>query len=614
MRNTIYACLATLFILCGCGAKSDNLKSMVEYIPFQSCADGRWGLISTDGEVLFKDEFSEKISMAMNGRFFAKDKEGNWLIYTAEEQPQQVGNDAYKEIAPFSEDVTVAVKPGGHVAIIDRDGNEVKVLDAIDGKKVIRVSRFSQGVAYFQTEEDLYGAIDTNGDVIVAPEYCAMTKASDGKFFAIEKQYQEELGDDYETFDKTVAKIFDLGGNVINEIPFKGLYSVNPDFKDGCFIVKKKYGEEERCGIMDEQGEWVVNPSAKNKVIDEMQDKHFIFNDDGNYGLMDFDGNTVLRAKYDDMDFMADNLLSAQKEGEDNYSFIDFEGNPVGTADFTVAYGFYGAGDYCIVRFDSNDYGFVGTDGERLKLDKGIELYDIILNVGDDMVEDDFIDYAAYVASMNISSTSIDGIRLGISAERAASIVGQRRGETISAEDCTDESSLDYTREHRYSNLNFSIFFNKDFVSPITRTVYEEYYGYRFPREETTGYRFSDAKVDAIQIRLNVRFDKLEDKLIPLMAALKQKLTGMGRVIAERTDHTGIAVNLGSGNVAIAFIDREDKDILFIGIGRQDAINLDNARGAMESGDSSTANDETPIDTLADVYVDEEVLDSVVAD
>ena len=54
MKNTIYACLAVLLIFCGCSSKSDNINSLVEYIPFQSCEDGRWGLISTDGEVLLQ--------------------------------------------------------------------------------------------------------------------------------------------------------------------------------------------------------------------------------------------------------------------------------------------------------------------------------------------------------------------------------------------------------------------------------------------------------------------------------------------------------------------------------------------------------------------------------
>lgn len=583
MRNTIYACLAMLFILCGCGSKTKDLKSMVEYIPFQSSEGGRWGLISPEGKVLFEEEFSERITMAINGRFFVKDKDGNWQIFSAEEKPRQVGNDAFKEIAPFTEDVTVAAKPGGHVAIINRDGNEVKVLDAIGGKRVKRVSRFYQGIALFLTEEDLIGAINTSGDIIIPADYCRMAEPSEGRIIGIDKKYKEDV--ENKPFDKAVATVFDLEGKVISEIPLKGFTNIEPDMREGLFLVKKKYGSEERFGLMDEKGEFVVMPSAKNHRIIDVQGKHFIFRDDDNYGLMDFEGNIVLRAKYDRLSFVADNLLSARKDDDDNGRFIDFEGNPVGTADFKYSWGLYGEGKYCLVSFDSNEYGFVSKDGERLKLENSTELYDVILNTGDDFVDSDFVDYAAYVAGMNITGNSLDGISLGTSAQRAASMVGERKGETITAEDSRGDDELTYSKEHDYSNLYFTVYFDKDISAAITKTVYEDYYGYRFSREEITGYRFTDAKVDVIQIRINVRYDKLDGKLPELMKALKNKLTGLGSVIAERSDHTGIAVKTASGNVVMAFIERDSPNILYVGVGREDKVNLDNARGSMEGGD-----------------------------
>lgn len=603
MKNTIFAWLTALLLLCGCGSKTEQIESLVEYLPFQSSEDGRWGLISTDGEVLFEEEFTEPITAAVNGRFFAENSDGNWEIYTAEEKPQQVGSDVYKEISPFTEDVTVAVKPGGHVTIIDRDGKEVKVLDVIDGKKVKKVWRFTAGIAVFQTEDDLYGAIDTDGDVVIPADYCILTTPSEGKLTGLENQYKEELEDDEDVFVKAVAKVFDLKGSVVSEIPLKGISGINADFKDGVMRFAKKYGEEDRYGLMDETGEFVLAPSAKNHRIYDIRNHHFIFHNDGKYGLMDFEGNVVLRAKYENLEFADDDILYAQKDDDDDYTFIDFEGNRIGTAEFKWGYGFYGDGAYFLARFDDNDYGFVSRDGERLKLEGNTELYDVRISAGVEVVESDFVDYAAYVASMNITGNSLDGISLGTSAQRAASMVGERNGETITAEDSRGEDELSYTKEHNYSNLYFSLYFDKDISAAITKTVYEDYYGYRFSREEITGYRFTDAKVDAIQIRINVKYDKLEGKLPELMKALKSKLSGLGRVIAERSDHTGIAVKTSSGNVVIAFIDRENEHILYVGVGREEKVNLGNARGSMEGGDLSGDNwsdeDAVAVDSVA---------------
>ena len=59
-------------------ASSCTKKSTVEFLPFQSEEDGRWGLISPKGEVLFTEEFEREPTVARNGRFMVRDKDGNF--------------------------------------------------------------------------------------------------------------------------------------------------------------------------------------------------------------------------------------------------------------------------------------------------------------------------------------------------------------------------------------------------------------------------------------------------------------------------------------------------------------------------------------------------------
>ena len=85
-------------------------ESKTSYLPFRSSKDGKWGLMGTDGKVLFEEEFKDAPTSVKNGRFMVENGNGKWEIYTAEKKPTKVG-DEYIGIADFTADVTPAVKP-----------------------------------------------------------------------------------------------------------------------------------------------------------------------------------------------------------------------------------------------------------------------------------------------------------------------------------------------------------------------------------------------------------------------------------------------------------------------------------------------------------------------
>ena len=77
--NKLSCLLLTLVaLLSSCGQKSAEL----EYIPFRSSSDGRWGMISTDGKVLFDAEFNDMPQAAYCGRFFIENNDGKYELYT----------------------------------------------------------------------------------------------------------------------------------------------------------------------------------------------------------------------------------------------------------------------------------------------------------------------------------------------------------------------------------------------------------------------------------------------------------------------------------------------------------------------------------------------------
>ena len=84
MRKYLLLILVLVFISLLSSCQKE--ESVAEYIPFKSEKDGKWGFINLDGDVLLEDEFKREPTIVSNDRFFAKNKEGYWEMYTADKK------------------------------------------------------------------------------------------------------------------------------------------------------------------------------------------------------------------------------------------------------------------------------------------------------------------------------------------------------------------------------------------------------------------------------------------------------------------------------------------------------------------------------------------------
>ena len=85
----------------------------------------------------------EKPTVAHNGRFFIQTNNGTWEMYTAEKKPQPIGKE-YAHISGFHNGVAIVAEKGKPVSIIDTEGNTIKVLDSIAGKKSLWCKTFQK--------------------------------------------------------------------------------------------------------------------------------------------------------------------------------------------------------------------------------------------------------------------------------------------------------------------------------------------------------------------------------------------------------------------------------------------------------------------------------------
>lgn len=86
------ACIVLLLsALSSCSAPAE--EEQVHYLPFRETADGKWGMMATDGKVLFSAKFANAPTVVYDDRFFVYNDKGLLEMYTAEAEPRKIGGE-----------------------------------------------------------------------------------------------------------------------------------------------------------------------------------------------------------------------------------------------------------------------------------------------------------------------------------------------------------------------------------------------------------------------------------------------------------------------------------------------------------------------------------------
>ena len=328
--------LFMVMILSSCNKETNDY---VTAFPFMETDKGKWGMITTDGEVLFSQEFKNQPTVVRNGMFLVKNEANLWEIYTAEKIPKKIGSE-YTSATIFSNGRAIVCEKDKYITIIDTEGKTIKTLDEIDGKRINTVFRFQEGYAKYIAGED-YGVIDMDGNSVIPCNYCAIMDCSDGKFIAIDKKYKTE----YTSFcyDKLKYTVLNTKGEILFEID-GAKYNQVGKFKEGLLpvCVKKKDSDTEIWGIINEKQEEVIKPDEKITGIEQIRNGMFTYYSDGGWGLMSLEGKTLIKPKYNYLSFDGDNRLMAHNwdENKGGMWFVDTNGNHLNKEPYRGACGF----------------------------------------------------------------------------------------------------------------------------------------------------------------------------------------------------------------------------------------------------------------------------------
>lgn len=153
------AVLATVLPSCG---RSDSA------FPCMIAGDGRWSLIDGDGNILGRNLFASCPTTASEGRFWARNAEGYWELYSLSDCGNPVNDREYCGVSEFYDGRAFVTPRDGSVTVIDSEGRDCLTLDTIAGLHPETVIPVGEGIAVFVAGK-LQGAVNNKGEVIRQP-------------------------------------------------------------------------------------------------------------------------------------------------------------------------------------------------------------------------------------------------------------------------------------------------------------------------------------------------------------------------------------------------------------------------------------------------------------
>lgn len=460
-------------------------------------------MVGPDGKMLFSDEFSNEPSMVINGLFHVEENDA-YSVYKAAEKPQLVqGLEGLKDVGEYSEGVLPIVRPQHRIEYVNADGKTKFTLEPVDGKEIVCVQPFfMDGLAYIITEDNKWGVINPKGKVVIKPSFDFMYMFKDGYALAANKKD-----------DDITACIINKKGEQVVKFK-KDMEPVEYFVTNGTIAAKY----DDRYGFLNLKGEFTKCPS-KVEGIGNRNSKYYAYkSSDGDWGVMDYDGEILVRAKYNEILLLEDKII-AQKDGE--AQILDSSGETLSTIDDAsdiICLAAFFSTEFKITAQDRDTYTLYDLQGKQV----GKETFWDLGKTFSTNVTSDFFDVNAVTTKVlnYIDDDGIAGVKIGDTAskhiDKEKDLSDYKGSMFIDGSDKV-EGGYKYT-------ASFNIYADNTIVNsePVYKTSYIGSYSYEaFDHYDYTVNANSKICTEILQI--NAETDFYDDAFEPIYKGLKKK-------------------------------------------------------------------------------------------
>lgn len=616
ISSKLFGFAMVMILVTGASSCIKGTGEKIEYLPVKSDKDSNWGMIGSDGKILFNDEFKNEPSMVVNNIFTVKEGKG-YSVYTIEENKPKIvkGLEELADAGVMSEGVIPVSKKGSRIEYYDASGKNKFTLEPIKGHEIVGVSAlFTEDRAVFATDEGKYGMINSDGKVVVEPKYGGISYIHDGYAIATEWLDPQKQAEAEEKEVEIHQYLIDLNGKEVFKV--KG-FSIIGQMQNGLIPAIKS----DRYGYINKKGEFTKLPE-KVKGMHLFNGKCFTFsNDEGKWGVMNIEGEIIVRPKYEGILLLTEKTFIAQADSEKFYIVNDEDERVKELDDAKNAFPikelakmYYGLdSDFnLIVNEGDNEYKLYTADGEAI--DKK-DYYEIGFNLTSWVVSD-YFDASAAAKKLTdyVDDNGFDKVQLG------QPLYKYIKGGSPSNYTGTDKYYFENLGSgYRYSLSGYA--YTNSYVAkstPVYRTeTYGYYYTYSYQVFDHYNYSWNQsAVVDYINVTMNVL---AEGQFGAVKSATANALKAKGFKVTKEDKSYSVLSN-GKTVVFLSLSSSDDSSSMMMRMYKEadwskvSASMINSANERYKSAVSDKANLKDEDEALEDSIAVEEVIDYPVAE
>ena len=301
-------------IVASCGNSTKN--STITHIPVQLKVDGNWSFLDIEtGAILFEGEFKKKPSVVTEGVFTTRNDEGDIFYNKIEDEKvfKQIAG-PFKSASLMNQGLAIVCKAESHLSAINEKGEDVFTLEPQDGIVIKQAGQCIGGLIKFEDENKLWGFLDKNGKIAIKPQFDYVDDFHNG--LARATMHSDNK-------DKFV--IINKSGEVESEVD-KGLIGHLGNGIVAYSDNKKEFGVLKIGKVLEKK----ISASSKFEIISVQNDDIF-YASENSWGLLNEDGEIVIRAKYEFLTRLdGETFLGIKKDGKDvEYEILNAKGEVV---------------------------------------------------------------------------------------------------------------------------------------------------------------------------------------------------------------------------------------------------------------------------------------------
>ena len=321
----LFVILLSQLLLISCVEKTEGVK--IDYMPVQIEEDGSWSFIGHDGKIIMKDVFDEdnEPSPIVNDVFYVDGKEGKTVYRIKDDTFTEIEGLSGLAYVGYMQDGLIPVcKKGERIIVVDINGSTKFELSQFDNIEVDLCKSYSEGLMLVKLQDGTILYVDTNGENAFGRRFGFGSNFYNGYAFV------KELDEDGDSSGSVC--IINKEGDVVYK--FKKSMEIGEEgtieFNKQLFSVENN---EKMC-IYNFSGEEKCRCPSKVEDTGSLLEDYYIYkNDDGEYGVMDYENKQLIHAKYKQMIPLGRYFLCIGKTDDEEIKLVDIDDNELKTID-----------------------------------------------------------------------------------------------------------------------------------------------------------------------------------------------------------------------------------------------------------------------------------------